>query len=57
MKKRGQSAIEYMVLLAVVAAVVLIGLRTWLGTINETSGNYFNEVSEGIMDAPPPDLN
>lgn len=57
MKKRGQTAIEYMVLLAVVAGIVLVGLNSWLGTINETSGNYFNEVSEGIMDAPPPELN
>lgn len=57
LKKQGQTAIEYMVLLTVVAAIVFLGLRNWLGAINETSETYFNEVSEGIMDAPPPELN
>ena len=50
---RGQSAIEYLILLGAVVALVLMGFQTYLPRFRETSNIYYNRVAEGIMgDAP-----
>jgi len=50
--KRGQSSLEYILLLAVVAVVVIASFRTGglVDQIHGTSGNYFNTISTVIMD-------
>ena len=47
-----QTAIEYMLLLGVVAAIVLIGMRTLLPRAGAASNVYFNSVAVGIMGKP-----
>ena len=49
----GQIAIEYMLLLGIVVAVVLVGFRTFLPRSYSISEKYFNAVSCGIMGPPP----
>jgi len=51
--KKAQTAIEYMMLLAAVVAIVLIGFNRYLPVMLETGNIYFNRVSVGILgDAP-----
>lgn len=56
MKKRnfGQTATEYMLVLAGVAAVTLIGFRTYLPKVTDISETYFNRTSAGIAGKPNP---
>jgi len=51
--KKAQSAIEYLMLLAAVVAIVLIGFKTYLPRILVTGNIYFNRVGVGIMGEPP----
>ena len=51
--KKAQTAIEYMLLLTTVVAIVLIGFRKYLPEINEASNIYYNRVVPGILGAPP----
>ena len=51
--KSGQTAIEYLVLLTAVVAVVLIMLNTDLGNLQGAGELYFNKASEGIIGQPP----
>jgi len=62
-RKDGQTAVEYMLLLAVVVAIVLMAFRTYLPRIYSSSGIYFNRVVVGIIgptgrcgDGPPEDF-
>jgi hypothetical protein len=52
-KKSAQTAVEYMLLLAAVVAIVLIGFKYYLPEFTQTSNMYFNRVAEGIMGEPP----
>lgn len=52
---KGQTAIEYMLLLGAVVAIVLIGMKIYPGQSREGADLYFNRVLVGIMGEPPPD--
>jgi len=51
--RKAQTAIEYMLLLAVVVAIVLIGFRNWLPMTHAAANLYFNNVSQGILGMAP----
>jgi len=52
-RRGGQTAIEYLLLLGVVVAIVMVGFRTFLPRTYDTSEKYFNKVLCGMMDEPP----
>ncbi len=49
----GQSALEYMLLFSIVAAVVLFSFKHLLPDVKDRSEGYFNSVSNVIMGATP----
>ena len=51
-KFQAQSTVEYMILLAAVMAVVLIGLKTYLPRTGAASNLYFNRVTNALLDKP-----
>ncbi len=51
-----QTAIEYLLLFAIVATVVLIAFQNVLPRGYKAAGNYYNAVALGIMGPPPPDF-
>jgi hypothetical protein len=51
--RRAQTAVEYLLLLTTVAAIVLIGLKTYLPSIRETSNIYYNRATPAILGDPP----
>ena len=52
---RGQTAVEYFILLAIVTALVLVAFRTLLPEAREDSEGFFNAVFNGIAGPPPID--
>ncbi|OGX34498.1 MAG: hypothetical protein A3C36_03455 [Omnitrophica WOR_2 bacterium RIFCSPHIGHO2_02_FULL_52_10] len=52
-KNKGQTAIEYMMLLAAVVAIILVGFKNYLPRFYEASNIYFNRVGVGIYGEPP----
>ncbi|MBN1870118.1 MAG: hypothetical protein JW847_06060 [Candidatus Omnitrophica bacterium] len=51
--KKGQTAIEYLLLLMTVAAIVLVGFKTYMPRIQETANIYYNRAAPAILgDAP-----
>lgn len=48
-EKRAQTAIEYMLLLAAVVAIVLVGFKTYLPRVLESSNVYLNRAGVGIL--------
>jgi len=52
--KKAQTAIEYMLLLAAVVAIVLVGFKNYLPSLQTTSDYYFNQVGIGVLGEPPP---
>lgn len=50
--RKAQSAVEFMLLLAVVVSIVLIGFRTFLQRTHDASGVFFNNISTGVMGKP-----
>ena len=50
---RGQSAIEYLMLLAAVVAIILVGFKDYLPRFYQASNIYFNRVGVGIYGDPP----
>ena len=52
-RSSGQIAIEYMLLLGLVAAIVLVGLQKYVMRTREASNIYFNKVVIGL-DGPRP---
>ena len=48
----GQTAVEYMLLLGAVVAIVLVGFNTYLPSLQTTSNYYFNQVGIGILGEP-----
>ncbi len=55
-QKKAQTAIEYMLLLAVVVSVVLVGLKPYLRRVEGAGNIYFNRTVRGIMGPPSPNL-
>ena len=51
--RRGQAAVEYMLLLAAVAAIVLIAFKTKY-VVLDASNLYYNRTAEGVLGAPNP---
>ena len=47
--KKGQTAIEYMLLLAAVVSIVLVGFKTYFPSLQLTSSYYFNQVGIGVL--------
>ena len=47
--KRGQSALEYMLLMGTVMVIVIVGFKVFLPRTQNASDLYFNRVSHGIM--------
>jgi len=47
--KKAQTAIEYMLLLAVVVGIVLVGFKTYLPRTQNSADLYFNRVIVGII--------
>jgi len=47
--EKAQAAIEYMLLLAVVVAIVLIGFKTYLPRTQNSADLYFNRTIVGIL--------
>lgn len=50
---KAQTAVEYLLLLTTVVAIVLVGLKTYLPVIYEASNIYYNRVVPGIIGQPP----
>ena len=49
----GQTALEYMMLLAVVAAIVLVGFKVYLPKSRGASERFYNNVGNAILGRPP----
>ena len=49
---KAQAAIEYMLLLAAVVSIVLVGFKNFLPSFQLTSNYYFNQVGIGVLDEP-----
>jgi len=49
---KAQTAVEYMLLLAAVVSIVLVGFKSYLPTFQLTSNYYFNQVGIGVFDTP-----
>ena len=54
LNKNAQTAVEYLLLLAVVVSIVLVGLRTYLPRVYVASNEYFDKASKGIAGKPHP---
>ena len=51
--QKGQNAIEYLLLLALVAGIVLVALQSEMPTVRNAANVYYNRASELIIgDAP-----
>lgn len=51
---KAQTAIEYMLLLGVVVAVVLVAFKTLLPGMRVSANTYFNRAAIGILGKPNP---
>jgi len=51
--KVAQAAIEYVLLLAVVVAIVLLGLPAYIPRVNNAANVYFSSASNAILGPPP----
>lgn len=51
---KGQSAIEYMLLLGVVVAIVLVGFKTYFPRSSNAAEGYFNTIAVRIAGPPHP---
>jgi len=49
MKRIAQTAIEYLLLFAVVAVVVLVAFTNLLPKANKIAGDFYNKTAVGIM--------
>ena len=49
----GQQALEYVLLLAIVVAIVLFGFKKYIPTTRDSSELYYNKVTVGILGEPP----
>lgn len=46
-------AIEYMLLLSIVVLVSVVGFRTYMTQIHQTSNVFFDKVANGVMGPAP----
>ena len=53
MNHKGQNAIEYLLLLALVVGIVLVGFRQHLPTVYNSANEYYNRASEYLVGEPP----
>lgn len=51
--KVAQTAIEYVLLLAVVVAIVLIGLPAYIPRVNNAANVYYTRAANTILGEPP----
>lgn len=51
--RQAQTAVEYMLLLAVAVTVVLVGFRTFLPKAQDKTGAFYEKAAKGIMGKPP----
>ena len=51
---KGQTAVEYLLLLGIVVTVVLIGFSKYLPRAQQASNLYFQRVGEGVLGDPNP---
>jgi len=49
---KAQTAVEYMLLLAAVVSIVLVGFKNFLPSFHATSNYYFNQVAIGVLGEP-----
>ncbi|MDP8212819.1 MAG: hypothetical protein P9X22_05970 [Candidatus Zapsychrus exili] len=54
-ENKAQAAVTYLILLAVVLAITLVGLNTYVNRTRSASNVYFDKTAEGIMGKPHPD--
>jgi len=48
-----QTAVEYLLLLAMTAIIVFVGFRTIIPNTKDLSSAFFNKVASNIMGDPP----
>lgn len=53
-RRKGQTAIEYMLLVGVVVALVLVALKTNLSQTQSSANAYFNRVADSMVGRPNP---
>ena len=53
-QRNAQTAIEYMLLLGVVVALVLVAFKTSLPKMRTSANTYFNRAAIGILGEPNP---
>lgn len=53
-RENAQTAIEYMLLLGVVVAIVLIAMKVQLPQVKRYANEFFNRTGAGIVDRPNP---
>ena len=51
-QKKGQTAVEYLLILGAVMIIVLIGLRTYLPRAWQASDLFFNRAGRGVLGPP-----
>ena len=51
--KNGQAAVEYLLLMAIAGAVVLIGFQTLLPRVEGISNRFFDKSFNSIVGKPP----
>ncbi len=47
--QKAQAAVEYMLLLAVVVSIVIVGFKKFMPRAYNSSETYYNNVSDGIL--------
>jgi hypothetical protein len=52
--KKAQTAVEYLLLLGVVTAVMLVAFKKFLPKVFTSSDRYYNTAAEAILDRPVP---
>ena len=50
--KKAQTALEYLLLLMAVAAIILIGFKTYMPAIQETANVFYNRAAPAILGKP-----
>ncbi len=53
-RRRAQTAIEYLILLGVVTAIVLAGFNYFVPLARDDTNRYFREVLRGVYGNQPP---
>lgn len=51
--KKAQTAIEYMLVLAVVVAIILLALPSYIPRVNNAANIYYTKAANSILGEPP----